>query len=109
LGTESLMLGLYPEPAGLMPFGTLGAAWFTWRTQGPPSDWRVTYIWSYESDGYHPFDVGFAEFMTGLLRHSIVLPGTEDNWEAGAGIEFIPEPGLTAAPESSPQDNNNPD
>jgi hypothetical protein len=91
MGTEDLELGLYPEPGGLLPFGHIDRGWFTWRTQGPPSSWRVIYVWSYDHDAFHRFDVGFTEFLVGLLTHGLVLPGTEENWEADAPIEFESE------------------
>jgi SUKH superfamily protein len=65
-----LSLVIYPETAGLLPWGRdINGNIFCWLTEGKPDRWSVVQIGHNEEDHPHQADVGITTFLVNYGRH----------------------------------------
>lgn len=99
--TTAGVLGLFPEPNGLIPFG--GPAFvsdfhFGWKTSdASPEDWPVMVLWDYKADGFVTFEMGFAEFWVRFLRRDITINLFNNSSWNPKDVSFEPFP-LSSTP-----------
>jgi SUKH superfamily protein len=76
-GCEAKVYPIFPEPAGLLPFGiTDNGDVLLWHRNGMPKDWSVVLSAS-RSPTYEEFDSSMTGFLTAVLKNEInsrVLP-----------------------------------
>lgn len=69
---EGLDYPFWPEPGGLLPFGSTDNADFLfWLMRGPPGDWAVV-VWGRAFNSFEVFDCDMTSFLAGLATGEIL-------------------------------------
>lgn len=88
---QALPPGLFPEPGGLLPFGSGdGGSNLTWVTKGTPDEWTVAVMYGYNERSMKFLDMGFTEFLCKLLKRQLQseLPHWPSEWNPATDISF---------------------
>jgi hypothetical protein len=78
---------IYPAKNALLPWGrTDNSDILMWLTSGAPDQWRVVVT---DGSDFYEMDVGFADFLAGVLDKTIACPAFPDDVPP-AGPKFFP-------------------
>ncbi len=90
---DEFLFPLWPEPGGLLPFGTtVYSDYLTWRTEGPPDAWRITVV--DRGSGFnevHDYDLDLTDFLAGVALNEIDPPLFEYSFSESERV-FTPDP-----------------
>jgi hypothetical protein len=76
---EDLPYPMWPEPGGLLPFGTTDFGDFLfWATRGPPDDWRVV-VWGRGLGQFEAYDCDLTGFLAAVALGKIVPENFPDD------------------------------
>ena len=83
---------MFPEPGGLLPFGSTDDFYFCWKTAGNPEDWPVVVVWDYKPTGIQEFPMGFAEFWVKFLWREFTIVCWPSTWDPATDVSFQQHP-----------------